>query len=945
MFDTINMTLIDFINFRQGIVLFLWVMLTGAPTFSQIRPINAFESRLSLANKLKDIKDEDSASTYFRQLSNQAKKSKNQIWEAQILYAQAYRLYCFGKVNEAKVLAEQSASLTNVNDSVTYVKAPLLAAYMLNRQGKDEDALKIAFNMMRKAERNKWTNLLIEAKICIADIYRSINEPLKGLKYAQQAYDASKNSRDTATYLFAVSTLSNLYSNRGLNSPENLEKAVKLYEIIISEPYFKTLSNFSKARHLSNMGRLYENQDRLDLAEKVLLQSIEIAKVGKYKNVEAHALNEMMTIKLDRGQYQKAIEYGNTAEKLLAGESTFNILQRNISRNLTTAYAKLKNFEKAYELNERTSVINDSLAAKEKIEAAIRLDEEYRADKRIIEATANARMMKQERNFIILISTLVLVALIATYRWFLYREKKEADLIAAQRLQTEKLTKLKAKFFTNISHELRTPLTLIAGPIDRLQHEAAQLSLTQQKSYIETIWLNSKKLLTLLNELLDLSKLEYGAIVPNVQTTAVHQFVNSVFDGFKAAAQYKNVRYQLNNLTHVETVASFDHEKVEKILNNLIGNALKFTPTHGKIEVEAHLQDNWLTVKIADTGKGISPEDLTKIFDRYYQVNSDNSSAEGGTGIGLSISKELTELLGGHISVESKVGKGSVFIVVVPIVVQSQPQAQAPPLLVLPEAQPSTQKAAILLVEDEFEMANYISTILSATYEITFANNGKEALAVLKKMTKSPSLIISDIMMPEMDGLSFLKHLKAHDTFCSIPVLMLTAIADDVTKNKALTIGVDDYVTKPFDNQELLTTVDHLIDNLKQRSAFEAEENTPSASPLENTTVSPADLTWLKELETLIRKTAGKNELDIASISYSMSVSERQLFRNIKRITGLTPNKYIRTVRLQMAREAIASGRYKTLAEIAYVTGFETPSYFSKLFKAHYGKDINELLR
>ena len=944
------MCLTSSLNRQLKLILLAPLVLIGVTCFAQLKSTNLSKGNLTLANKIKDIKNADSATAYSNKLIAEARKGKDPIWEAQILYAQAFRSYCLGDISTAKIFASQSVSLTNPKDSATFIKAPLLVAYMLNRQGKDTEALKIAFDATRMAERYGWKILLIEAKICIADIYRSMNEPLKGLKYAQQAFDDAKSVKDTPTYIFAISTLSNLYSNRGLRSPENLEKAVKLYEIITKEPYLSTFSKFSRAKHLGNMGRLYEMQGKLALAENVLLQSVAISRTEKYKNLEAHALNELMTIKLDEAKYADAIIYGSRAVELLSGESNINTLHRNIYRNLTTAYLKLKNFEKAYHFNEQSRVINDSLVAKEKIEVATRLDEEYKADKRLIEANANARVMRQERNFIILISTIILIALIAAYRWFLFKKKKEEDLIIEKSLQAEKLTQLKAKFYTNISHELRTPLTLISGPIDQLQNDGFNLTIQEQKTYIETIWLNSKKLLNLLNELLDLSKLENGVIMPNLKPSNISEMINSIYKGFGPAAKYKNIRYELINPIMPDIIGLLDRDKIEKILNNLISNSLKFTPAGGIITVETFLDEGLLTILVSDSGKGIPAAELNHVFERYYQVSSDQSSAEGGTGIGLSIAKEFSELLNGSISVESTLGKGSLFIVTIPILIQTQQIHISSGTTILPISKPISPirgnfENSILLVEDELEMANYISTILAPQYNLTFANNGKEAVQLLKEMEQIPSLIISDVMMPEMDGFAFLKLIKQDNIFCRIPVVMLTAITDDASKHKALNIGVDDYITKPFNSRELLARVNNLINNVSKRSNDIELDDKKVIITNKTVEISPIDLVWLKELETLIRKNTGKKELDIATISYSMAISERQLFRNIKRITGLTPNKYIRTVRLQIAREAIDSGKYKTLAEIAYITGFETPAYFSKLFKEFYGRDVHELLR
>ena len=931
---------------RFRTILLFFIIFCGSYSIAQQSKPTTFQLQLKLANDIKEIKNDDSASLYANKILSKAKKENNKVWQAQILLAQAYRSYSLGDVNTAKILGRQSAVLANPIDSVTYIKSHLMVAYMLNRQGKDTEALQIAFDMTRKAENLKWGVLLVECKICIADIYRTVNEPKKGLAYAQQAYNDAKSLKDTGVYVFSLSTLSNLYSNKGLSSPENLVKATKLYEIIVNEPYLSTLSTFAKARHFSNLARLYEMQNQLQSAKEVLLKSIAISRKEGYKNIEAHALNELMTVYIDQNHYLEAIKFGKRADSLLAGEDGTNILQRNIYRNLSSAYKGLKNFEDALAYSDRSRMITDSLIAKDKVEIARRLDEEYRADKRIIEASANTKLMKQQRNFSIAIAVIIVLALFATYRWFLFKRKRQAALLTEKHNQLSKLNALKTKFFTNISHELRTPLTLIAGPIEQLQHEDLNLSSAQKKSYIETIGLNSKKLLNLINELLELGKLEAGSIVPHPRPTDIHQFIRLIYQGFNSAAQYKNIEYNLNLTIKPQTFIDIDQEKLEKILSNLVGNALKFTPTNGKINVEVCLTTNELQIKVTDSGKGIPKEELEQVFERYYQVVGEQNQAEGGTGIGLAIAKELTEVLGGKISVESLVGIGSSFSLSIPVKIQNQavavPSSTPSPVNII---NPEASKGLILIVEDQIEMANYISSILNPYYSMLFAANGKEALHLLNETDTKPSLIISDVMMPEMDGFALLRQLKAHEILCRIPVVLLTAIADENAKYTALNIGVDDYMIKPFNHKELLARVSNLLHNFEERSNFLVREKRETGVDSVTAEVSPADLLWLKELETFVQTHTGKKSLDVATISYEMAVSERQLFRNIKRITGLTPNKYIRSVRLQVARAAIDSGKYKTLAEIAYVAGFETPAYFSKLFKEFYGRDVNELIR
>jgi DNA-binding response OmpR family regulator len=393
--------------------------------------------------------------------------------------------------------------------------------------------------------------------------------------------------------------------------------------------------------------------------------------------------------------------------------------------------------------------------------------------------------------------------------------------------------------------------------------------------------------------------------------------------------------------------AEIDREKFEKIINNLISNAIKFTSSGGSVAVKAWIENNQILFTITDTGKGIRPEDLPHVFDRYYQGNQHEMSLEGGTGIGLSIAREYCILMGGSINVDSILGKETVFNVSIPLIASQHPADDiefAEVGSIKPKAAANKAKQQlIMLVEDHPEMIEYIASVLKPAYRVITSSDGNEALSILKGMKALPDMIISDVMMPGMDGFTLLNTLKKDDVLCKVPVIMLTALADSRNKLKALNIGVDDYLTKPFVVDELKARVTNLLHNAAERKK-PADEKDDEKQEFPVVGPSPSDLIWLAELETKVRKYIGKTDLNLAAISYDMAMSERQLFRRVKTTTGLTPNMYIRSIRLQVAREAIESGKYRTVAEISYTAGFETPAYFSKLFKEHYGRDVNDLL-
>ncbi|GAA4313714.1 hypothetical protein GCM10023149_09580 [Mucilaginibacter gynuensis] len=900
-----------------------------------------------LFDKYKKIKDLDSSEVYAGQLLASAKKNNDKLFEARVLYTRSLKHYTKGNELEALDYATQAHNLTGESDSVTYAKTATMMAYMMSRQGNNVNALKVAFKMLRVTDAKGWKKLSADSRLCIADIYRTMNQAKEAIPYAEQAASDLLAARDTGMYIFALSTLSNIYSQREIQTPANIKTATRYMEIILNEPYVGKVSPFSKARYLSNLGRLYRMQNQNGKAEQVLLQSLDISRKEKFVAIEKHALNELATVKIDQKKYAEAVKYGQQALNTLANEQSPLKYQIDIYNRLTDAYEGLEDYKQAYLHLKHNRRLEDSLSNTEKNEAATKLSEQFKLDKRLLEASNKAKLLKQQRNFIIVMVIISAAALFALYRWVIYKRKKEADILAEEHRQLAKLDAMKTRFFANISHELRTPLTLIMGPLEQLVNQP-YINDEQKTNHINSVLRNSKKLLNMLNELLDLGKIEAGSLPVHLQPVNLATFMRVLYQNFASAAEFRHIRYSLISDINEDIVADIDRDKFEKIANNLISNAIKYTPSNGNIFINAGIKDNQIAFSVADNGSGIHPDDMPHIFDRYFQGNREGAPAEGGTGIGLAIAREFTELLKGKITVENNYGKGSLFKVFLPLNISESTDTTQP--AELDETATETLIAAsnatqlIMVVEDHREMAGYISAILSPQYKVVTAYNGIEALTLLQTYGELPSLIISDVMMPDMDGFTLLNNLKQHTIYCSIPVIMLTALADDHTKLQALTIGVDDYLTKPFISSELLARAGNLITNAAARSHHHSDSAAEHEPTIAIPEVSPADFAWLAQIEELVRKYTGKTELNITMLSYDMAISERQLNRRIKQITGLTPNKYIRAIRLQIAREAIESGKYRTVAEISHAAGFDTPAYFSKIFKEHYGRDVNELL-
>ncbi|WP_162276924.1 hybrid sensor histidine kinase/response regulator transcription factor [Mucilaginibacter pedocola] len=919
--------------------------------------------RKPFIDKLQAIGDIDSAKRYADSLTGIAKTQNDKLFEAKVLFTLSYKYYKKGLERVALDYAHQAGKVASPADSTTYVQTQTMIAWMLSRNGDTQGGLKTAFAILRETEKHGWKTLRIDCKVCIADLFRPVHNIANSVKFSQQAADEALTLRDTGRYISALSMVAYGYGDmRGKNDAESdqyLAKAVTYLQQLLAKPFADKLGTFQKINLMGNLGTFYEGLEKYDEAEAILNKALALATEQKFLTLQKHDLNQLMSLNVKRKHFDKAVAYANQVLALQSEANSSRPLQLNVYKEATKAYAGARDFEKAYKYSEKARVLNDSMLADGQSKATAELDKKYQNDKQLLLAANRNTLLKQERNFIILIAVILLISGAIVYRWYVLKKQKEAKLLAEENRQLARLDNLKSKFLANVSHELKTPLTLIMGPAQQLLD--GSVTPVQQQSNLLTIGRNSKKLLGIVNELLDIGKLEAGNHSLRLAPVNLQSLVRLIYQSFASAAEYKNITYTLTANIDEGLFVSIDKDKFEKIANNFISNAIKFTPAYKSVNVVATFGKGMLVFSVEDNGNGIYPDDLPYVFDRYYQGKQDEKVAEGGTGIGLSIAKEFAELMGGRIEVANRWGEGALFTAHIPLAEVIVTQSEIP-VAISAVAKPaytafaSEVRPLILLAEDHAEMSAYISSVLGPYYDTLVASNGKHALQLLETSAQLPALIVSDAMMPEMNGFELLEKLKADQRYYHIPVIMLTALTDNQNRIRALNIGVDDYLAKPFVAEELLARTANLLNNASGRATVgitDAEDAAESAqmdaadnSGLENkpTSNSPADLVWLAGLEETVRQFIGTTDLNLAMLSYEMAISERQLFRRIKSITGLTPNKYIRTIRLQIAREAIDSGKYRTMAEIAYLAGFETPAYFSKLFKEHYGRDISGLL-
>lgn len=547
-------------------------------------------------------------------------------------------------------------------------------------------------------------------------------------------------------------------------------------------------------------------------------------------------------------------------------------------------------------------------------------------------------------------------AIMLTFFFIMARLKMKNQLANEQfeRAQLERLDQMKTQFFSNITHELRTPLTLILSPVERLVTNGVNMG--SQQEYMKIIHSNAVKLLGLVNQLLDFSKTESGNFQFKPAMVDLVELVKSKVESFFPLAEQTKIDLHFTHREQCFTCVA-DSAIIDKILYNLLSNALKHTPENGRIDVELNtkriMEGACILLTVKDTGKGIPLDKQTQIFNRFYQLEEDVSN---GTGIGLSLVKNLVELHGGSIEVKSELGKGSLFIISLPFVEEAESATDLP----LVEHEPASQrnvevvvekslfdlyseeensmdthsrkKDKILVAEDNHDLRLFISSILSEKYSVFEADNGLIALEMARK--EMPDLILSDILMPKMDGKQLCQRLKQDTQTCHIPFIMLTALASDLSQIEGLAAGADDYVLKPFNTDILLSKIKNV---LLSRSLMYRRLVTLSALEPEEMVVEDKDSAFLLRVIKYIKSDLSNSDLKVEDVSKEVGMSRTPFFKKLKALTGLTPNDLIRDIRLNQAAKLLSHNNDMPISEIAYKVGFASPKYFRECFKKQFG--------
>ena len=529
-------------------------------------------------------------------------------------------------------------------------------------------------------------------------------------------------------------------------------------------------------------------------------------------------------------------------------------------------------------------------------------------------------------------------------------EVEQDKLEAGRRLQSEReeanrmheLDLMKIKFFTNVSHEFRTPLSLIISPIETL---IKNIDKPEQKNQLVMIKRNARRLLNLVNQLLDFRKMEFKELKLSLSKGEIVEFIREVTYSFNDLADQHRIGYIFE--TEVPSmVTKFDHDKIERILFNLLSNAFKFTPAGGHISVFVRLIDTvktnkgiqLLEIKVIDTGIGISEEKQAKIFERFFQVDTPETLLNQGSGIGLSITHEFVKMHNGGITVESEPGNGSTFTVRLPMNVEEEaflpvaPISKAVNSILKPVyVIDSEKKPSVLIIEDNDDLRFYLKDNLKHVFNISEAVNGKEGWQ--KALSLHPNLIVSDVTMPEMNGMELCKKIRDDSRTAHIPVILLTALTEEDDQLVGLTNGANDYITKPFNFEILLSKINGLLQMQQTLKKTYQKQKEIQVQDLE---IVSEDDKFLKATFDCIEKNITNYNFSVEELSRQMALSRVSLYKRLLALTGKTPVDCIRTVRLKRALQLLEKSQL-SIANIAYEVGFNNPTYFSKVFKDEYG--------
>lgn len=810
-----------------------------------------------------------------------------------------------------------------------------------------------ALRCIGQAEKNQTSGIIGKAYYYLARGAFQLQDFDKGLEYASASLNVSRREQNTGGIGDAYNVMAIL-----MLATNQLDSAYRYGEQAVQ--YYQAAGNVKGAAiAYTKLGHVFNIRGEYAKATPYYLRSYEMSRHDTLSTAFMTAnlclASNYIYLKKTDAALPHTLKSYQIAKRLgMFYEQSTSLYY------LSGIYEQKGDYRTALNYQRQYTEIRDSVMKAERVQQVKELEVQYEAAKKESAIQSLEKEKLQQRVIIwaslAILTLLVFVALqiYASYR----RRTRELRAEHRERERLNEVDAFKSRFFTNITHEFRTPLTVILGNLDLMKSEierSRSASSALLLSKISTIRRSGENLLRLINEILDLAKLESNALQMNYVQGDVLAYLRYIAESMYSLANVQNVMLRIES-PEAAIVMDYDPERLMQIVHNLLSNAIKFTPSGGRIVLLAELPQGpspMLNIRVTDTGAGISVEELPRIFDRFFQAkNQEHISPRGGggpaggAGIGLSLTKELVKVMGGDIRVESRAGVGTTFIVALPITnnaPKTEPAAAPHTPHDWPESaslgtSPSSpipangERPQLLIVEDNPDVAEYLRDCFEGQYQLDFAYNGRAGIE--NALENVPDIIISDVMMPEKDGFELCDTLKNDERTSHIPIVLLTARSTATDRIAGLRRGADAYLAKPFHAEELRVTLTNLVALRQRLQSRYAQAIAPL--PLAVEPELRMEDAFLEKVRAIVEARLSDPDLEMPQLERALTMSRSQIFRKIKALTGKSPSLYIRSIRLARAQEMLRNTAL-TVSEIAYDTGFSSPQYFSDAFLEEFG--------
>jgi two-component system, sensor histidine kinase ChiS len=779
-----------------------------------------------------------------------------------------------------------------------------------------QESIEYYFKAIEIAEKNGEKTSLGTSYNGLGISFYYLNDLEKAEMYIIKAADIKLEVKDYTFYSVITTNLAAIYfyNKRYQEAIELLKKAETVLLKEKQEYYLSTVYN--------SLGGTYQmGLMEYDSAEYFYKKSLDFALQYNIINSVITSYHNLGELSFVRKNYPKALENLKKGESYCveSGNLVFSVA---VYTTLSEVYDTLRDYKNAYYYKNLQMLYKDSIFKNEKQKAIDELEIKFQTAKNqqqiqqqkeeLQTANLKAEQQKNQTNFIIFIS-IVLLLIIGFILFAVVQRKK-----ASQQLEKEK-----SKLFENIVHEIRTPLTLINGPLQLVKKEMNANS--DLHEHIQLIEQNSDKLVRLVNELLDVSKLEKGKYQLSYQHGDLNEFVKSLLQNFDNEANQKNIQISWTPLNE-STTLKYAANAIEQIVFNLVGNALKYCPSYTHIAVSLQKNADVVYLKVSDNGPGIPEKDHQKVFERFYRLKS--SESVKGTGIGLSMVKELAELMKGNVTLESAEGKGATFTV-------SFPLEKVTSTLEVVEI--DEQKPHILLVDDEEDILQFVSNLLKADFNIITAKNGEEGITKVNEII--PEIVLTDVMMPVKNGLELLQEIKSNELTNHIPVVVFSAKSSLESRLEGLKHGADAYLPKPFNPDELVLIIKNILNTI-QRNQQDFQKVLKTEKSFEERIFTKNE--YVNKAIQFVIDNLTNEAYSVNELADDLCVSRSQLHRKLTSLTGFSATNFIKMVRLEKAKDLLRSN-WGNVTEVAYACGFNSQSYFTKSFTEYFGESPSKV--